>query len=248
MTLIIGSELGVVEATYQPMKIAAAEAQWTTCSHCSFSLFQIGGGNNDHTPIEIIQVPGLLSFLATNSFSGTVKGLNELQAQDVAKYGPGYYVPNVFIQYWSMRIMAYTASLVALLALWGVWLLYRRRLDGAKWFLRVSILAIFSPILMNTAGWMLTESGRQPWIVQNLMKTSNGLTPLLNSAWVWISLVAFVAIYIAMGIVMGMLMFRYGKKSLDESEAQEPEPVVGGELRIGLLRGIKWVSIHYGSY
>ena len=93
----------------------------------------------------------------------------------MAKYGPGYYVPNVFIQYWSMRIMAYTASLVVAGSVGSLAVPYCCRLDGAKWFLRVSILAIFSPILMNTAGWMLTESGRQPWIVQNLIKTSNGL-------------------------------------------------------------------------
>src|SRR5215510_13867382 len=49
-TMLVGDELGVIEAKYQPMKIAAAEAQWTTCQPCSFSLFQIGGGNNDHTP------------------------------------------------------------------------------------------------------------------------------------------------------------------------------------------------------
>ena len=66
-TLLIGDELGVIEGRYQPMKIAAAEAQWTTCQPCSFSLFQIGGGNNDQTPTQIIEIPHLLSLLATNS-------------------------------------------------------------------------------------------------------------------------------------------------------------------------------------
>ena len=82
-------------------------------------------------------------------------------------------MPDVFIQYWSMRIMAYLASLIALLALWGGWLLHRGRLDGSKWFLRLSMWAVVTPFLMNTAGWMLTENGRQPWIVQGLMKTAN---------------------------------------------------------------------------
>ncbi len=58
-----------------------------------------------------------------------------------------------------------------LLALWGAWLLHRGRLEGSKWFLRLSIWAVVTPFLMNTAGWMLTENGRQPWIVQGLMKT-----------------------------------------------------------------------------
>ena len=128
LALFVGSELGVVEATYQPMKIAAAEAQWNTCdSHCSFSAFQIGGGNNDHTPTQIIEIPSLLSILATNSPNGKVEGLTQLNAQYQKEYGPGNYVPNVFIQYWSMRVMAYLATLVFVFALWGGWLLYRRK-------------------------------------------------------------------------------------------------------------------------
>ena len=139
--LFVGSELGVVEGTYQPMKIAAAEALWTTCdSHCPFSLFQIGGGPNDETPTQILEVPDLLSILATNHVDGTVQGLNNLNAQYQKEYGPGDYIPNVFIQYWSMRVMAYLGSLVFIFALWGAWLLYRQRLDRAKWFLRVGAL------------------------------------------------------------------------------------------------------------
>ncbi|HUB35847.1 MAG TPA: cytochrome ubiquinol oxidase subunit I, partial [Solirubrobacteraceae bacterium] len=68
LTIFVGSELGVIEAKYQPMKIAAAEAQWSTCKPCSFSLFQIGGGKNDQTPSQIIEIPHLLSLLATNSW------------------------------------------------------------------------------------------------------------------------------------------------------------------------------------
>ena len=126
LALFVGSELGVIEARYQPMKIAAAEAQWTTCQPCSFSLFQIGGGNDDHTPTQIIQIPHLLSLLATNSWNGKVIGLTPLQAQYAKKYGPGDYVPNVFIQYWSMRVMAYAAGLFLLLGLWGLWLMRRK--------------------------------------------------------------------------------------------------------------------------
>ena len=98
---------GVIETRYQPMKIAAAEAQWETCQPCSFSAFQIGGGNNDEDPTKVIAIPHLLSILATLKWDGQVVGLNELQAQYEQQYGPGNYIPNVFIQYWSMRVMAY---------------------------------------------------------------------------------------------------------------------------------------------
>src|ERR1051326_7434629 len=149
LTLLIGDELGVVEGKYQPMKIAAAEAQWTTCQPCSFSLFQIGGGNNDQTPTEIITVPHLLSLLATNRWNGKVVGMTPLQNQYSAKYGPGNYVPNVFIQYWGMRVMAYLGGLVWVFSLWGLWLLWRKRLETSRLFLFAATWAVITPFLMN---------------------------------------------------------------------------------------------------
>jgi cytochrome d ubiquinol oxidase subunit I len=223
LTLFVGSKLGVVETKYQPMKIAAAEAQWENCQPCSFSLFQIGGGNNDKTPSQIIEVPHVLSLLATNSWNGAVVGLNQLQREAEAKYGPGNYVPDVFIQYWSMRIMAYTAALVMLLALWGAWLLHRGKLESSKWFLRLSIWAVVTPFVMNTAGWMLTENGRQPWIVQGLMKTLDASSPSVTSTDIWISLVVFVLIYIALGAADLILMLRYARKGLGHERETHDE-------------------------
>ena len=90
LNLAVGSHLGVVVTDYQPMKIAATEAQWTTCQPCSFSLFQIGGfSSDDETPSFSIQIPRLLSVLATGSLDGQVQGMNELQQQDEATFGPG---------------------------------------------------------------------------------------------------------------------------------------------------------------
>jgi cytochrome d ubiquinol oxidase subunit I len=215
-TLLVGDELGVIEGTYQPMKIAAAEAQWTTCQPCSFSLFQIGGGNNDQTPTQVIAIPHLLSLLATNHWNGKVVGLNPLQSQYSKSYGPGYYVPDVFIQYWSMRVMAYLGSLVFLFALWGAWLLYRHKLDRARWFLRVAPWVVILPFLINTCGWMLTENGRQPWIVQGLMLTKNGVSSSVSATELWISLVVFYAIYAVLGVAATWLMIRYGRRSIGE--------------------------------
>ena len=169
LNLIVGSKLGIIETTYQPMKIAAAEAQWSTCAPCSFSAFQIEGGRYDETPKKIIAIPHLLSVLATGTWDGQVLGLNPLNEQYQQQYGPAEYIPNVFIQYWSMRVMAYLGALISLLALWGAWLLHRGKLATSKWFLLVATWAIVTPFLMNTAGWLLTENGRQPWIVQGLM-------------------------------------------------------------------------------
>ena len=214
-TLLVGDELGVIEGKYQPMKIAAAEAQWTTCQPCSFSLFQIGGGNNDQTPTQIIEVPHLLSLLATNHWNGQVVGLNELQAQYSKQFGPGNYVPNVFIQYWSMRAMAYLGALVLLISVWGLWLIRRKKLATSRLFLWVAVWSAVLPFVMNTAGWLLTESGRQPWIVQGIMLTKNGISPTVSVTWLWISLVGFIALYGTLGTVDLILMLRYSRKELE---------------------------------
>jgi cytochrome bd ubiquinol oxidase subunit I len=235
LILFVGSELGVVEGTYQPMKIAAAEALWNTCpSHCSFSAFQVGGGNNDMNPTKIIEIPDLLSILATNHVDGEVQGMNQLQAQYQKEYGPGNYIPNVFIQYWSMRVMAYLGSLVLLFALWGAWLAHRHKLEKARWFLFAAVWLVVTPFIMNTAGWLLTESGRQPWIVQGLMKTANAASPSVTSTDIWITLVGFLVLYLALGVAEAYLMIRYARKDLEpEAPAGQDEGGDGGDGSLG---------------
>jgi cytochrome d ubiquinol oxidase subunit I len=229
-TMLVGDELGVIEAKYQPMKIAAAEAQWTTCQPCSFSLFQIGGGNNDHTPTQILAIPHLLSLLATNHWDGKVIGLSPLQSQYSKKFGPGYYVPNVFIQYWSMRVMAYIGVAVFLLGLWGLWLIRRKKLTTSRLFLWVAVWSAVLPFLMNTAGWLLTESGRQPWIVQGIMLTKNGVSPTVSTTDIAITLAGFVLLYAVLGTVDLMLMLKYSREQLPparaEADADVPVPAV----------------------
>jgi cytochrome d ubiquinol oxidase subunit I len=226
LVLFFGGRLGINEDRYQPMKIAAAEGQWNTCQPCSFSVFQIGGGNYDQTPKKIIAIPHLLSVLATGTWNGQVVGLNPLQAQDSQQYGPGNYVPNVFIQYWSMRLMAYLGAATLLLALVGAWLVWRRRLAEARWFLRVAIWALPLPFLMNTAGWMLTENGRQPWIVQGLQKVQDAVSPSVSVATVVTSLTVFVLVYAVLGVVDVLLMAHFARRELAAPAAAEEETPV----------------------
>jgi cytochrome d ubiquinol oxidase subunit I len=229
LILMVGSRLGVIETQYQPMKIAAAEAQWTTCQPCSFSLFQVGGGKNDETPTKIIAIPHLLSVLATGTWNGQVQGLNELQAQYEQTYGPGSYIPNVFVQYWSMRVMAYLGSLVFLLALWGSWLAHRHKIERSRIFLFVATWAVITPFLMNTAGWLLTENGRQPWIVQGLMLTSDGVSPSVSSTEIWITLSGFLVVYLILGLINVVLMLRYARRDLTDDPEGAAEPPEGDD-------------------
>ncbi|WP_131747788.1 cytochrome ubiquinol oxidase subunit I [Frankia sp. Cppng1_Ct_nod] len=224
LAVMVGSHLGIVETAYQPMKIAAAEAQWNTCQPCAFSLFQVGGGNNDQNPSKVIQIPHLLSVLATGSWDGKVEGLNDLQAQYQQRYGPGYYIPNVFVQYWSMRVMAYLGAVVLLLSLWGAWLLRKGRLEHSRWFLRLAVWSAVLPFLMNTAGWLLTESGRQPWIVQGLQLTRNARSPSVSTTAVVASLCVFLLLYLVLALVDVALMLRFARRELTMAPAAGVEP------------------------
>ena len=229
-TMLVGDVLGVVETKYQPMKIAAVEDQWTTCQPCSFSIFQIGGWNADQTPAKVIAIPHLLSLMATNRWNGQVQGLTPLNQQYNKQYGPGNYVPNVFIQYWSMRVMAYGALLVFLISLWGLWAIWRKTLVISRVFLWVATWAAVLPFLMNTGGWFLTENGRQPWLVQGILLTKNGISPTLSTTWLWISLIGFIVLYGILGTVDLILMLRYSREQLPaprtEADAGTPVPAI----------------------
>ena len=215
----VGGQLGINETTYQPMKIAAAEANWTTCQPCSFSMLQIGGWTADDPPTKIIEIPHLLSLLATGTWNGEVQGLTPLNEQYQQQYGPGEYVPNVFIQYWSMRVMAYIATLVALFCVWGIWLWWRKKLATARLFLAVASWIMATPFLMATAGWLLTESGRQPWIVQGLMLTKDGLSGSGSPTEIVISLGIVVVLYTTLGVIAAILMVRHARQPLPDSAA-----------------------------
>jgi cytochrome bd ubiquinol oxidase subunit I len=225
LQLVVGNRFGEAVTSAQGMKIAASEAQWDTCQPCGFSAFQIGGFTaDDPTPRFSITVPYLLSYMATGSFNGEVKGLNQLQAEEQSRFGPGNYMPSVRVAYWSMRVMAYAGVLMFLIAALGAWLYWKRKLERARWFLWTAIAAIALPYIAATAGWILTEMGRQPWIVQDLLKTSDANSPSVSSTWIAISLVVFICLYASLLIVDFWLMRRYARvdPTTEDEDAGEP--------------------------
>jgi cytochrome d ubiquinol oxidase subunit I len=226
INLWFGSHFGILVTSLQPMKISASEAQWNTCTHCAFSLFQIGGfTSSDPTPSFSIEVPGMLSYLATGSFSGQVTGLNELNKQYEAMYGPGNYEPPIEAIYWSMRGMAYSGSFVALVAVVGAFLAWRRRLERYAWYLWAAVVAMFFPFVACAFGWVLTEVGRQPWIVQGLLETSKANSPSVSTTWLATSLSVFVTLYIALLVADLWLMRRYATLDpVSSGEGEEEAP------------------------
>jgi cytochrome d ubiquinol oxidase subunit I len=227
LQLIVGNRFGEAVTSAQDMKIAASEAQWNTCQPCGFSAFQIGGfSSSNPTPSFSITIPRLLSYMATGSFDGKVQGLNQLQAQERAKYGPGNYMPNVRVVYWSMRVMAYAGVLMFLVSLLGAWLYWKKKLERARWFHRTALASIALPYIAATAGWLVTEMGRQPWIVQGLLKTSDANSPSVSTTWLGISLGVFIALYIALLIVDFVLMRRFARPGRAEPQEEVSAPVV----------------------
>jgi cytochrome bd ubiquinol oxidase subunit I len=227
LQLVVGNRFGEAVTSAQSMKIAASEAQWNTCKPCPFSLFQIGGfTKDDETPSFSIAIPRVLSYMATGSFDGEVQGLNQLQAEEQSKYGPGNYMPNVRVIYWSMRVMAFAGVLMFLVAALGAWLAWRKKLERARWFHWTALVAIALPFIAATAGWILTEMGRQPWIVQGLLKTSEANSPNVSTTWLGISLGVFITLYVVLGVVDFVLMRRYARPDRPARQEELPTPAV----------------------
>ena len=212
LQLSVGNRFGEAVTAQQSMKIAASEAQWSTCRPCGFSLFQIGGFSAQHPdPSVSITIPRLLSWMGTGSFDGRIQGLNQLQAQEQKQFGPGNYMPDVRLTYWSMRAMAMLGVLMFLVAAVGAWLYRKRRLERARWFLRAAIVTMAAPYVAASFGWILTEMGRQPWIVQGLLKTANANSPAVSSATIAVSLGVFGVLYAALAVVNFVLLRRFAR-------------------------------------
>ncbi len=215
LVVVTGDQQAKVMTSQQPMKMAAAEALFQTETPASFSLFTIGSldGRQD---VFSIRVPGLLSFLATGAFDGEVQGINDVQAQETAQYGPGNYLPIVPLTYWTFRLMIGVGALAGLAGLWILWSLRRGKTRVRRWTVAVAIALPFLPLAANSLGWIFTEMGRQPWIVFGLMPTSAGVSPGTSMGEVLISLIGFTLLYGVLALVEAGLLLRRIRGGLPE--------------------------------
>ena len=216
-TVLIGHEQGQLMTRQQPMKMAAAEALYQSKTGAEFSLFALGPWSKypDENLVNIA-VPHGLSILSNNSWNARVEGINDVQRDYEARYGPGNYKPIVAITYWSFRIMTGLGFLACLLAAAGLWLARRPgRLENAHRYLRVAVWMVALPFLANLAGWVFTEIGRQPWVVQGLLLTRNAVSPSVSAWSVGITLGGFTLLYGILAAVEGWLMFRAARGGPD---------------------------------
>lgn len=220
LVIIIGHLQGQHLTRTQPTKMAAAEALWETEDPASFSLFAIIDTKAQKNSVDI-KIPGFLSFLVYNKFSGEVKGIKDLQQEYEAKYGPGNYIPPVKTCYWSFRLMVGLGFLMLLIAIIAIPYAKRDPSTIPKWFLRLSVWSILFPYLANTFGWMLAEFGRDPWIVFTLLKIKDAVSPNLSASTVLFSLIMFTIVYGLLMVADVYLLVKYGLKQGPEGAVSE---------------------------
>jgi cytochrome d ubiquinol oxidase subunit I len=225
--VISGDASGKLMFQQQPMKMAAAEALCNSETGAGFSVFAVGPINNQCN-VKTISLPGLTSYMATGDFNSPLKGVNQLQAEYTAKYGPGDYIPLLPVTYWSFRLMIGLGAGSVAIAFLGLWFTRKGQKLNEPWVGKLALWLIPAPWLALLIGWIFTEMGRQPWIVvpnptgdaSIRLTTATAVSPFVDVPSVLISLVVFTLLYGFMAVMWFGLTRRY---------AQEGAPVVTHE-------------------
>jgi cytochrome d ubiquinol oxidase subunit I len=214
---------------YQPMKLAALEALWESEQPASFSLLTIGDltGKNE---VWSLRIPYVMSFLACNNFSCGLQGVNDLQAQYQQEYGPGDYVPLMVLTYWSFRLMVGSGLVMLAIAFYALFLIWKKWPEKWMKWLKWMPLVIGLPLLANSTGWILTESGRQPWLVQGLLRVEQGVSPNVSTGMIWFSLIGFILLYSVLIIADVYLLAKFARVNpeLEIKELDDFTPSISG--------------------
>jgi cytochrome bd ubiquinol oxidase subunit I len=219
MVALVGDLHGKYLGTAQPMKIAAAEAMWETESPADFVVIAAIDEEKQENGFSI-EVPSALSFLLYSNFTGEVRGLNDLQAEAVAKYGEGNYIPPVVLSFWSFRIMVGSGFLMVFLAFLAL-IRPKVKILQKDGLLKTLLPAMLLPYIASTFGWILTESARQPWIVYGLQLVNNAVSPNVPAGTVLFSLILFTLLLGATVGVTAWLMIKYGTSDPKVEKAAE---------------------------
>lgn len=186
----------------QPEKMATFEALWQTQQGAPMSIIGIPVESEKKTYLEI-KIPKLLSLLAYFDPDAEVKGRDAF---------PDDELPPVLLPYFSYHIMIGLGSLFALMSVIGLFLLLRKKLFDAKWFLYVLVFAIPLPIIANEFGWIAAEVGRQPWAVYKLLKTVDAVSTIVPATHVLLSLIIFTIIYVLLVVLFITILLKIIKK------------------------------------
>jgi cytochrome d ubiquinol oxidase subunit I len=183
-------------AKRQPAKLAAMEAHFHTEKAAPLVIGGIPDEKNQ-TVNYALKVPGLLSFMVHGDFQTEVKGLDSIPAEDH---------PPVVITHYAFQVMVGLGMLMLLIAvLYFIALLKKRQWQQSKWLLQMFVLATPIGFIAVEAGWTVTEVGRQPWIINGIMRTSDAVTPMPGIAY---SFYLFTAVYISLSLIVTFMLYR----------------------------------------
>ncbi|WP_020588138.1 cytochrome ubiquinol oxidase subunit I [Desulfobacter curvatus] len=204
---LTGDMHGVNVSKTQPAKLAAMESHWETMTQAPIVMFAIPDETQEKNKIEIGAIPGLLSFLGFHDFNAEVIGLRDIPKEDR---------PPVLPTFVGFRTMVGLGTLFILLMIYG-WIRRNKLLESPN-FLKIMMLSIPLPYIAMEMGWVVSEVGRQPWIVYNLMRTADAASPIAGTQ-VMVSLTAFILVYGLLGAVGFYLIAKSVKEGPEAATA-----------------------------
>ncbi|WP_371376146.1 cytochrome ubiquinol oxidase subunit I [Sporomusa aerivorans] len=229
LLLVMGS--GHTQTQYitkvQPMKLAAAEALWETTGPAPFAVAAVIDEQNKTNTAEI-KIPALLSLLAHDNPNTPVKGINELEKEYIAQYGPGNYIPAVTPLFWSFRMMVVSGSLMLLVVLVSAFLWWRGKLESNPLVLKAVLWSLPLPYLANSSGWFVAEAGRQPWIVFGLQKVEQAVSPNVGAGSIWLSLTGFTLVFALLAAAAVYLVQKFVRQGPVEPSVTPNKPAAKG--------------------
>ena len=195
-------------AKYQPVTFAAMEGLFDTEQGAEIVL--IGQPNIKEKRLDNkIAVPNILSFLTYNNWNAEVKGLNE--------FDENLHPTNIPGLYYAYHIMVGLGTIFIGVLLLAALFLYYKKLYVKKWILWVIMFLLPFPYIANITGWYTAELGRQPWLVYNLLKVSEGASPTVSAGNTLFTLLGFIGLYLLLGmlflILVGKIIYK-GPKTL----------------------------------
>lgn len=208
MVAVIGDFHAADVAKTQPAKFAAMEAVWNTCNNAPMHLIAFPDAKNECNLVSALPVPGLLSFLAFHDTSAEIRGITSFPKDER---------PPVLPVFLSFRLMVGLGTFFIVVAAAAFFLAKNGLLEKYPLFLKLLVLTIPLPYIANQLGWLVSELGRQPWIVYGLMKTSDAVSKSLEMSQVVGSLAGFTLLYGLLGFVDIYLLTKFARKGPEET-------------------------------
>ncbi len=227
LQLILGDLSGKIVAKHQPMKLAALEGVYHTQKGAPLTLWGVPNSNEKEVNYAI-RIPQLLSFIAAGDVEAEIAGLDKVPRKDW---------PNVPVVFQTYRLMLLSWLLMVIVAVLGLVLVWRGTLYQHRFALKLMVISVLFPQIGNQAGWVSAEMGRYPWIVQDLLRISDGLSKTVTANQVLTSIIMFSFVYLLLFILFIFLLndkIKNGPEGLTTTETYHDIQKVLGEGKNGL--------------